>query len=494
MMLLFSVGCGLTTEAAAPNDAITRASNAAVRAAGDPTRPVYHFRPPANWMNDPNGPIFHRGYYHMFYQLNPYGDNWGNMHWGHARSRDLVRWEHLPIALGPSKEAGEDHVFSGCAAINGKGQPMIIYTSIGRGKGADVYAEQWAALGDDDLISWQKHPANPVLSEKLHGHVKVYDWRDPFVFEVGTDRRAVRGASGGHALPFMVCGGNLNHGKGGQAVVNLYQAENAEMTQWKFLGVLFTHPDAAVKNIECPNFFKLGDKWVLVISPHRKVEYFVGSFDAAKHQFTPEQRGVMDYGHYYAPNCLEDPSGRRIMWGWVNGFKAGRGWNGCLTLPRVLTLGADGEPRQEPVPELKKLRGEAFSRAGIYLSDMTNVLSELKGDALEIEAELEPGSARVCGLRLRQSENGQQAVTIAYDGSQLDVGGAKAPFKLAENERTLKLRVFLDKSVLEVYANGRACVTRVISAGEKDLGVGLFANGGSATVRSLNAWRMNAIW
>src|SRR5262245_20696977 len=95
--------------------AITSASNAVARASADPARPVCHFRPPANWMNDPNGLIQHRGWYQLFYQHNPYGDQWGHMHWGHARSRDLIHWEHLPIALWPSKEAGEEHVFSGCA-------------------------------------------------------------------------------------------------------------------------------------------------------------------------------------------------------------------------------------------------------------------------------------------------------------------------------------------------------------------------------------------
>jgi beta-fructofuranosidase len=134
-------------------------AEAVPRAEADPTRPVYHFRPPAYWMNDPNGPIYHKGYYHMFYQHNPYGDQWGNMHWGHARSRDLVRWEHLPIALWPSKEVGEEHVFSGCALINNQGQPMIFYTSIAQGKSAGEYAEQWAAIGDDSLIHWQNiHP------------------------------------------------------------------------------------------------------------------------------------------------------------------------------------------------------------------------------------------------------------------------------------------------------------------------------------------------
>ena len=93
----------------------------AARAQADPARPIYHFLPPAYWMNDPNGPIYHDGWFHLFYQHNPYGDEWGHMHWGHARSRDLVRWEQLPIALAPSYEEGEEHVLSGCVALNGQG-------------------------------------------------------------------------------------------------------------------------------------------------------------------------------------------------------------------------------------------------------------------------------------------------------------------------------------------------------------------------------------
>src|ERR1041385_537002 len=113
------------------NPAIAQAmaalNQAIPQAAADPNRPLYHFRPAALWMNDPNGPIYYQGYYHLFYQLNPYADTWGHMHWGHARSRDLVHWQHLPIALWPSEELGEEHVFSGCATLTAKGQPTIFY-------------------------------------------------------------------------------------------------------------------------------------------------------------------------------------------------------------------------------------------------------------------------------------------------------------------------------------------------------------------------------
>jgi len=404
------------------------------------------------------------------------------MHWGHARSRDLVHWKHLPIALWPSKEAGEDHVFSGCTTTNRHGQLLAFYTSIGRGQSATRDPEQWAALGDSDGNTFVKHPANPLLTEKLHGDVKVYDWRDPFLF-----RDAGR--------IYLVCGGNLNRGQGGQAVVNLYEAENGELTQWNYRGVLFTHPDSSVKNIECPNFFKLRDRWVLIVSPHGQVQYFTGAFDPAAGKFTPSERGLMDQSSdYYAPNCMEDPGGRRLLWGWVKGFKEGRGWNGCHTLPRVLTLDPDGHLRQAPAPELRKLRGPRYGLSAGEIRNATNFVENLQSDTLEIAAEIEATDATSFGLRLRCSADGSRAVTLSCEGNQLEVAGLKAALPLQEKPRLLTLKLFLDKSVLEVYADGRACLTRVIYPGEKDLGVALFASGGGVKIRSFAAWPLKSIW
>lgn len=464
-------------------EAIARAtaavSNATAQASADAARPAYHFRPPAQWMNDPNGLIQHRGWYHVFYQHNPYGDAWGNMHWGHARSRDLVRWEHLPIALWPSKERGEDHVFSGSAIVNGQGEPMIFYTSIGRGRGADVHAEQWGALGTDDLVSWRKHPGNPLLTEDLHGDRKIYDWRDPFLFRLG--RRT-----------FMVCGGNLNHGQGGQAIVALYEARNSELDRWQYRGVLFTHPDPEVKNIECPLFFPLGDTWVLVVSPHRRVEWFTGNFDPEDGRFTARRRGLMDYGdQYYAPNCFPDETGRRVLFGWIRGFPEGRGWNGCLTLPRLLST-RGGVLTQRPAPEVESLRGERRSLrnqrfAGEY------VWPDLRGDALELEATFERGEAGVVGLRLRRSADGRRSVDLRWDGKQLEVAGASMSLFGDLTGGRVEFRVFLDRSTLEVYAAGQ-CLTRVIPFVPGDDGVATFAEGEGARITSLTAWRLKSVW
>jgi beta-fructofuranosidase len=457
------------------NEALTRAmasvEGAAARAQADPNRPVYHVLPPALWCNDPNGPLFFKGYYHLFYQHNPYGDRWEHMHWGHVRSKDLVHWEHQPIALWPSSDKGEDHCFSGCAAVNDKGQPVLIYTSISSKRPP----EQWAAVGDDDLVTWKKHPANPLLADSLHGDAKIVDWRDPFVFKE-------------EGKWYMVCGG---HREGRHGSIQLYTSDDLE--KWRFLGVAF---EGEEKNWECPNFFKLGKKWVLIYSPHGLVRYYTGAFDLRTYKFKPEHHGTLDYGsNFYAPNCLEDSDQRGILWGWIKDFPAGKGWNGCVTLPRVLSVADDGRLLQQPAPELKKLRGTQLEQVtDLKLKDSFQVLEKTRGHTLEILAQIEPGNAKSCGLKVRRSNDGKQAVTITYDGKQLDVAGAKAPLTLSADQRTLTLHCFLDKSVLEVYAGDGVCITKVISSGDDCLGVEVFAHGGTARITSLETWPMETIW
>jgi sucrose-6-phosphate hydrolase SacC (GH32 family)/nicotinamidase-related amidase/type 1 glutamine amidotransferase len=440
------------------------------RAESDPARPLYHFRPPALWINDPNGPVFHEGYYHLFFQQNPYGDRWERMHWGHARSSDLVHWEQLPTALWPSEELGEAHCFSGSAAIRDDGTPVILYTSIGPQRPP----EQWAALGDRELITWTKHPANPVITLEHHGELVIDDWRDPFIFR-----------EGGRWL--LAVGG---HRRGGKGCVLLYSSE--DLLAWKFLGMPFEGEEA---NWECPNLFRLGGRWVLIYSPHGIVRYYTGRLDLESCKFTPEVHGAMDWSpDYYAPNCLEDDSGRRVLWGWVRNFPAGRGWNGVLTLPRVLSLLPDGRIAQRPAPELAALRLEERSVAKLELSDESRPAAGIEGELLEIIVEVEPQGAKRTGLKLRRSEDGRRAVEIAFNGRELEVAGVKGPFELLSTEKVLRLHIFLDRSLLEVYAGDRACFTRVISAPGEDRGVGLFAEGGRAVFHGLQVWRLTPIW
>jgi beta-fructofuranosidase len=461
---------------------------AAPGAEADPTRPVYHFRPPAWWMNDACGGIHHKGYYHLFYQLNPYGDRWGDIHWGHARSRDLVYWEHLPIALAPTSE--ELRCNSGCVTINREGVPMIFYTRVPSRRGP---RDQRAASGDDDLITWKRLAANPILTLDTHGGPKFGGgWSDPFIFkEAGRS--------------FMVIGVDA---LAGDVAVPLYEAKDAALTSWVYRGLLFRAPRSRIKNMEVPMFFKLDGQWVLLCHPGGPIRYFIGSFDMEKLVFVPEKEGDLthNYGEnktegvscdrgFSSPHIFFDRDGRCILYGWISGFKDGRGWNGCLGLPRVLSIGPDGLLRQRPAAELQRLRNKHIRTEGLDLNNGRYFLENIGGDALEIIAAFEQGDAKVVGLKVRRSADAKHAVTIGYDGRTLDVAGVRIPFQLTGDDKLLVLRVFLDKSVMEVFVNdGREAVARVIYPGERDLGVELFATGGAAEVHSLDIWQIRPIW
>lgn len=444
------------------------------RAAADPERPVYHFHPPANWHNDPNGTIFYRGWHHLFYQFNPYGSTWGHMHWGHARSRDLVNWEHLPIALAPSEEKGETQVFSGGAVLTRDGQPRIFYTSIG-----ERAPEQWmAAPADPDLLQWTKYRQNPVLTTAAHGTTQIYDWRDPFLFTEG-------GAT------YMVCGGNTSgQRRGGGGQVQLYRAASDELTSWKHLGPVFACRDREIINIECPNLFPLDGKWVLIVSPQKPCEYFVGSLDLARARFMAETRGVLDAGNDYASNISTDAGGRTILWLWGRTDNpASKGWNSVMALPRILSIGADGFLRQRPAPELETLRGAPVPAATVPLTSARSAIPGIRGDCMELDIELTLGNAAAVHLDLRCSDSGSAGATITIDSEGL-LSTGKAATLLGKNDRH-RLRIFLDKRVFEVYANdGEAALYGITEAGRDDLGVAAAARAGSAQLRVLRGWHL----
>jgi beta-fructofuranosidase len=485
LLFLISRLVSLSSWAESTNPAIVRATAAVeaavARAQADPARPIFHVTSPAQWINDPNGSIFYKGYYHLFYQLHPFSDESGPKYWGHVRSRDLAKWEHLPIALWPSTELGESEIWSGCCTINGKGEPMAFYTSIAPGKPAKTHAEQWAAIGDKDLITWRKSSANPVLSEALHGGTKIYEWRDPFIFQ---DKHRT----------FMVLGGNLNETKGGEAVINIYEAENPELTKWKYRGVLFKLPDPKTRTSECPNFFNIGDRWVLFVSPYGKVQYFVGDFDASTCRFNAQTNGLLDYGpNFYAPNTMLVPDGRRLMWGWVTGFKSGHAWNGCLTLPRELSLSKDGKLRQKPAPELKKLRGKSVEWKNVPLTAETKSFKLPATNTFEIELEIESNGAESVAIGIKGASKESYAVDTSFENSKFKFSGLEGPLSLAENKGNLKVRLFLDRSVLEVFANQTLCATKVIPPLNENATLEIRAKG-QAKAKYVKAWPMKSIW
>ena len=258
---------------------------------------------------------------------------------------------------------------------------------------------------------------------------------------------------------------------------------------------------------ECPNFFPLGDRWVLIRST-LPLSYLVGQFDAGNVRFkNVGSVGMMDYGFgknppndrawtrgLYGTNAFTDEKGRRILLGWICGFKPKRGWNGCMSLPRVLTLDDDNRLIQTPAPELQTLRGQHYKIGRCDLSSESRRL-DVRGDTLEIIAKFQSGDAEAFGLKVRESESGEEAVALRYSDGSLNVAGTDVPVTLDGPVKELKLHIFLDKSVVEVFINGGiTAVTRVEYPGENDLGVSVFAENGKATLKSVEAWEMNPIW
>ncbi len=461
------------------------------RLAGDPQRPSYHFLPPSNWMNDPNGISQWDGQYHLFYQYNPLAARWGVIHWGHAVSADLVYWDDLPIALSPTPDGPDaDGCWSGCI-VNNAGVPTMVYTGLHAGA-----QRPCLATSDDGLLTWHKHPGNPVIADPPAGVDKV-DFRDHCVWKEGDSW-------------YQVIGGKID-GVGGAAL--LYRSR--DLIEWEYLHPLCVGDQSDTGTIwECPDFVPLGDKHVLLVSPIplRKTLCMVGIY--VDQRFTPERIEVLDAGgHFYAPQSMRDSQGRRLVWGWLwegrdEPAQLAAGWAGMMSLPRELTLLPDRRVGSVPASELEALREHHQSWRDLQITSAAHGLDEVQGDALDIIVEFVPNDATAFGIDVRCSADGSERTRITYDrarqqleidrslssasaGDQHDLyGGALV---LEDGER-LTLRVLVDHSVLEVFANGRVCLTSRVYPAETSLGVALFAQGGSVEVQAFDVWNMRSIW
>ena len=450
----------------------------------DPWRPVWHFTPPAGWMNDPNGLAQFRGEYHLFYQYHPFGTDWGPMHWGHAVSLDLVRWRHLPIALAPSP-GGPDAggCFSGSAVDDG-GVLSLVYTGHG-----DRQVQCLATSPDGRVFT--KHPGNPVLASPPEGFPPAH-FRDPKVWRA-------------EGRWWMVAGSKRD----GRGAALLY--ESKDLRQWSFKAVAAESDGTLGSMWECPDLFALGDRHVLVVSPEgldrRKALVFVGRLDYRTGRFAIESRHVADHGFdLYAPQSFEDAAGRRVVIGWMDswGSKAWPtktwGWAGAMTVPRLLRLSADGTPLWAPVPEIEALRGRAVAAPAGELETGLRALDAVRGDSLDLELEIDPGTTSEVALLVRRSPDGAQGTRIAYDRARAtlaidrdragagDGGVHAAPLPLGAGE-TLRLRVLVDRSSVEVFAeDGRVVLTDRVYPDPASVGVALEAKGGRARLVSLRAF------
>ncbi len=283
-----------------------------------PKRLEHHFEPQKGWMNDPNGLVYFKGRYHAFFQHYPYKPQWGQMHWGHAVSSDLVSWEQLPIALYPDQAYEDDGgCFSG-SAIEKEGRLYLFYTSVSHALGQT----QSVAVSDDG-VTFTKYEGNPVIDR--YPEDGSPDFRDPKVIAFRDEYRMVVGS-----------------GKDGAGRVLLYRSK--DLLSWEYLGVLFE--DAALTPVmECPDLFRVGDEYVLMFSKmgkkQRATQFILGSFDGRK--FTERARFENEIGpQFYAPQTFCSPDGRRIMIGWLYDWgktlDEGATYAGALTLAREIRI------------------------------------------------------------------------------------------------------------------------------------------------------------
>ena len=432
----------------------------------DPARPDWHFAPPAQWMNDPNGPAWHDGWLHLFYQHNPGGDAWGDMHWGHARSRDSVHWEHLPLALRPQRAAGEQHCFSGCLALTAAGEPRIIYTSV-PADSARPATQVLASPHDLSWRAWTQHVATPALDLATHGGPAFdRDWRDPFVFR--TEGRT-----------FLILGATL----GDEAVIPLYENPDGGLQHWVYRGIIHRAPRTTTPFFECPNLVQLGTKWLLLTSPAREVEWCSGTLDLSAPAFHVEQRGRADEGDgFYATQLVRTPSGRDVLFGWAKGFLKDRGWHGCLAAPRGIWLDQDGWLCSAPVSELASLRASEASYLAQTLGPTPVALALLGDHRHEVELTFERAPAACVQL-----EVGGVRVIIGPDGVWFN---DRPPVPL-ESATTTRVHWLFDRTLLEIFVGDRAAFTHVVPFPAATV-MQLSASGGYARLVNGRGWALRA--
>ena len=337
----------------------------------DPLRPSFHFTAPNNWLNDPNGLIQWKGKYHLFYQHNPFENQWGLIHWGHAVSADLVHWQDMPIALTPTANSyDEAGVWSGCL-VDDDGVATILYTGA-RGDSHEHQTICIATSTDDDLATWQKYGANPLTIE-MPADLTYSGFRDPYVWKQDGLWKMVIGAGA----------------KDGCETVLLYEGET--LYNWRYVSPLYMNADQNDYIYECPNFFKLGEKWVMIVSimPSSHVEYVVGLF--WNNHFIPESHGKLGNYPLYAPLTFLDDNNRRLLIGWLQETQADElieegKWSGAMSIPMELMLLENNQLAITPVSETldSQLTSEYQQFHDVTVENLADIQSQLPSKRLKV--------------------------------------------------------------------------------------------------------------
>jgi len=474
----------------------------------EPYRPHYHFSPPTGWMNDPNGMVYYAGEYHLFYQHHPDDITWGPMHWGHAVSSDLVHWEHLPIALYPD-DVG--YIFSGSAVIDwndtagfGKAAMVAVFTHENDGR-----QMQSLAYSIDQGRTWTKYAGNPVIEPPNN----IPNFRDPKVFWYETE-------DAGHWVMLVAAG----------SMILFYTSP--DLKQWEVSGGFGPGYGATCGVWETPDLFELSvdggaeTRWLLSVAVGdcapaggSGVQYFVGDFDGVKFTNENPKDTVLwaDYGaDFYAPQSwTEAPGDRRVWVAWMSNWRYAReipasAFRGSLTLPRELALTRTREGVwlvQRPAAELIRFRGRRWHWEHKSVDGSSELLPGVSGQALEIIAEFAvPPTLETDRLGLRVRAGGGEATTVGYSikqqklfidrtrSGQVDFNADFPHIHIAPLipiDEHIQLHIFVDRTSVEVLANdGRVALTDQIFPADASVGVELFSEGGAATLKRLDVYKI----
>ncbi|WP_026568404.1 glycoside hydrolase family 32 protein [Bacillus sp. UNC41MFS5] len=468
-----------------------------------PFRLGYHIMAPANWINDPNGVIQWNGEYHVFFQHHPYSAKGGPIHWGHVKSKDLVYWEHLPIALAPGEEYDKSGCFSG-SAVDNDGKLTLIYTGhVTLNEETEEFIEYQCIAESIDGVHFKKHSSNPVIAEppsKGSPHFrdpKVWKQEDKWYMVIGSQKD------------------NLGR-------VVLY--ESNDLISWEYQGVLAESTGKLGYMFECPDFIELDGKHILLFSPQgvepEGDQYqnlyqngcLIGEFDYNSKKFSHGEFLELDKGFdFYAGQSFLDDKGRRIVIGWMDMWESHmpeqeHGWAGALTIPRELKFNENGILSMVPIEELQKLRNEYIIVPETTISERT-VLQQIQGECLELIAEfsLKGCSAKKFGIDVRCSRDGQEKTSVIYDvkdgkiyvdrnSSGKGVGGIRTSVVHGNND-SIKLQLFIDRSSLELFVNnGETVMTSRIYPDPLSTSVELFSEGGAVNLIKLESWTLKDIW
>lgn len=458
-------------------------------------RPDFHLSARTGWMNDPNGFSYHDGKYHMFYQYYPYDSKWGKMHWGHAVSEDLLHWEYLPAALAPDEAYDRDGCFSGSAITLPDGRQLLMYTGVLKEHQANgAFCEvQTQCLAVGDGVDYEKYEKNPVLDAKdLPEGCSRFDFRDPKIWqkEDGT---------------FCCVAGNRPADGSGQILL----FHSVDGFAWNFRKILVSNNNRFGKMWECPDFFELDGKWVLLTSPQDMLpsgfEYhngngtlcLIGEFDEETDTFTEQHNQSIDYGiDFYAPQTVFAPDGRRIMIGWMQNWdtcnlhSSEKAWFGQMSLPRELFI-KNGRLYQRPVKELDEMRCNQVVHENISFSGTIH-LDGVKGRRVDMEVMLRPGDTeelyRKFAIRFAQNDQYHTSLSFRPYESVLKVdrkcsGSRRAIIHqrrslVNSSKGELKLRLILDRFSVEVFVNdGEQVLSMTMYTSQEADGISFFADG-----------------